>query len=75
MKEADWDSYLERQTEQYMTRGDQYLSNCCNAEIYEDSDICTECKEHCVTVEEEKQMCMDEIGDQKMEERRDEQHD
>ena len=30
-----------------------HLSNCCCAPIYEDSDICSECKEHCATMEEE----------------------
>lgn len=23
------------------------LSNCCNAEIIEETDVCSECKEHC----------------------------
>ena len=25
------------------------LSNCCNAVLYNDSDVCTECGEHCST--------------------------
>ena len=29
------------------------LSNCCTAIIYEDSDICSACKEHCVSIDEE----------------------
>lgn len=26
---------------------DEVLSSCCGAPLYEDSDICTECGEHC----------------------------
>ena len=29
------------------------LSNCCGAPIYEDTDICTECKDHCSVAEDE----------------------
>jgi hypothetical protein len=28
-------------------------SDCCGAEIYEDTDICSDCKEHCSEQEEE----------------------
>ena len=31
------------------------LSNCCTAIIYEDSDICSACKEHCVSIDEEEE--------------------
>ena len=29
------------------------MSNCCDAPIYEDTDICSKCKEHCESIEEE----------------------
>ena len=29
------------------------LSDCCGAPIYEDTDICTECKDHCGIMEDE----------------------
>ena len=29
------------------TLDDEPVSNCCGAPIYENTDICTECKEHC----------------------------
>lgn len=25
----------------------RYVSNCCNAGVFSDTDICTDCKEHC----------------------------
>ena len=28
------------------------VSNCCGAELIEESDICSDCKEHCEGVEE-----------------------
>ena len=27
------------------------VSNCCSAPIYEDTDICSDCKEHCDSIE------------------------
>lgn len=30
------------------------ISNCCGERIYTDSDICSECKEHCGSISEEK---------------------
>ena len=29
------------------------VSNCCGAGVWQDSDICNECKEHCKPVSEE----------------------
>jgi hypothetical protein len=29
------------------------ISNCCGVGIYPDSDICSECKEHCGSIREE----------------------
>ena len=28
------------------------ISNCCGAAVYDDSDICTDCKEHCEVMTE-----------------------
>lgn len=25
----------------------EYISNCCGAEVYEETDICSKCGEHC----------------------------
>ena len=50
------DAQLDQQTEEHLLsqeEGDEDLSNCCQAMIYEDSDICSACKEHCITMEEE----------------------
>ena len=66
----DYDQYLADQVEKHMTEGLGELSNCCGADIYEDSDICTECNEHCVTMDEEKEIAMWDKADSKMEERR-----
>jgi hypothetical protein len=29
------------------------LSNCCGSEVYENTDICSSCKEHCEVIDEE----------------------
>lgn len=29
----------------------ELISNCCSASIYEDHDICSECKEHCGAID------------------------
>lgn len=31
----------------YLDDFDENLSECCGAKIYEDTDICSNCKEHC----------------------------
>ena len=31
------------------------MSACCNSPIYEESDVCIACGEHCGTIEEEEQ--------------------
>ncbi len=28
----------------------QKLSNCCNSKILDDSDLCSKCKEHCISI-------------------------
>lgn len=28
-------------------------SNCCNAGVYENTDVCMDCKEHCEVIEDE----------------------
>ena len=42
----DYDTYLERQVEKYQ-RSHEVVSNCCGAEVYEETDICCKCQEHC----------------------------
>jgi len=67
-----YDDYLERQVDKH-TREKMNYSNCCNAEISDDTDICPQCFEHCELIDEE-QYLQDkaaEIGDPQMEERRD----
>jgi hypothetical protein len=32
--------------------GYDMLSNCCGAKMWDDSDICPECKEHCEPIED-----------------------
>ena len=32
--------------------GYDMLSNCCGAKMWDDSDICPECKEHCESIED-----------------------
>tara|TARA_R100000084_G_scaffold38499_1_gene15442 strand:- start:139 stop:357 length:219 start_codon:yes stop_codon:yes gene_type:complete len=32
--------------------GYDMISNCCGAKMYDDCDICPECKEHCDTIED-----------------------
>ena len=32
--------------------GYDMLSNCCGAKMYDDCDICPECKEHCEPIED-----------------------
>ena len=32
---------------------DTLTSNCCGAKIYDDTDICQDCKEHCGAVDED----------------------
>ena len=32
--------------------GYDMLSNCCGAKMYDDCDICPECKEHCESIED-----------------------
>jgi hypothetical protein len=38
----------------------RFISNCCSAPVYEDTDICSECGEHCERiVEDELSYCCD----------------
>jgi hypothetical protein len=32
---------------------DEYLSNCCGYPIIDDTDICSLCKEHCISIAEQ----------------------
>jgi len=42
------DAYYERDE---VGHGDN-MSNCCGSPIYDDTDICSRCKEHCEPMEE-----------------------
>lgn len=67
----------ERQLRKYLDgleeSEDMELSNCCNAQICQDSDICCDCKEHCTTKAQEAELSRDDYYDQKMEEERERQ--
>ena len=76
MIKFDEDAYRDKQTNKYLDSLEEaeedQLSNCCYAPMCENSDICCECKEHCVTVAEEKESAYDDAMDQKYEEMKDE---
>ncbi len=46
-------------TELYDIKGDE--SNCCGAPVYTDMGICSDCKEHCSTIEEQREMDIAEL--------------
>ena len=71
MAKFDEDAYRDRQLHKYLEENTGEMSNCCDAPICEESDVCCECKEHCVTNNDAKEMARDDYGDQKMEEARD----
>ena len=71
MAEFDEDAYRDKQLHKYLEDNIGEMSNCCNAPICEESDVCCECKEHCVTNDDYEEMSRDDIGDQKMEEAKD----
>jgi len=70
----DYDTYLARETEKHM-REPLWYSNCCSAEMEHDDVICPSCKEYCDIVSEDdfNEGQLEDIADQKMEQRRDEQ--
>ena len=43
--------FLERAKREYIEEGREF-SNCCGAVIYKDTDICSNCEEHCEKEEE-----------------------
>ena len=75
MKKFDEDGYRDRQLNKYLDDYDENLSNCCDAPICGDSDICCECKEHCVSHADEAEMARDDAGDAKFEQAREERHE
>lgn len=64
------DTYRDNQLNKYLDGDDSQNSNCCNAAILEDSDICSECNEHCVTIAEDYENAMCDKMDEEREERR-----
>ena len=61
------DTYRNNQLDKYLDGDDSTNSNCCHAAILEDSDICSECREHCVTVAEEYEIAMSNRMDEERE--------
>ena len=68
----DEDAYRDKQLNRYLEQGEGESSNCCEADILEDSGICSECREHCVSKSEKQANYLDDISDMKYEEMRDE---
>ena len=75
MPKFDEDAYRDRQLAKYLDDYDGSLSNCCDAPMCEDSDICCECREHCVSHDDEKEMARDDAADAKYEQMREERHE
>ena len=61
------DGYRNNQLNKHLEEDNSELSNCCNAEILEDSDVCSECMEHCVTVTEDYENAMCDKADSERE--------
>ena len=72
MPEFNQDLHQDRLLEKHLQGDDGELSNCCQAIILEDSDICSECGKGCVTVSEDYEQRRDEEADARYEQRRDE---
>lgn len=53
MKEANFDDYLDRETERHFNGDDSCNSNCCGAPI-DEYNFCTECGEKCVSIQDVK---------------------
>lgn len=70
MSKFNEDEYRNKQLNKYLDGDDSTNSNCCNAAILEDSDICSECGEHCVTITEEYENAMYDKADAEHEERK-----
>ena len=74
MTDADkLEQYRDRQLHKYLEENESQNSDCCNASILPDSDVCSECHEHCVTVTEAHEMYLDDKADAQREEARDDQ--
>ena len=45
----DYDSYLDRQLEKHYKEEEasEEVSNCCGEPVYDETDICSDCEEHC----------------------------
>ena len=62
------DQHKDLQLDKYLNGDNSELSNCCEATIYENSDICSDCKEPCITVSEEFEMLRDSDIDDRIDE-------
>jgi len=43
---------MNKTADKIIKREKEMVSNCCSAPVYEDTDICTGCKEHCLPVDD-----------------------
>ncbi len=68
MPESNQDLHQDRQLEKHLEGDNSDLSNCCEAIIYENSDVCSDCKEHCVTISEELEQLRDSETNDRIEE-------
>ncbi|NOQ31139.1 MAG: hypothetical protein GQ570_08465 [Helicobacteraceae bacterium] len=50
----DEDAYRNQQLNEYLEGRDDEISNCCSAWFLEDSDICSECLEHAISIADER---------------------
>ena len=66
------DEWRDKQLNEYLNEYDDQLSNCCDAMIYPDTDICSACKDNCVTHAQYQEQLRDGRGDAQYEEARDE---
>ena len=46
-KEKNW---RQKMSEPFLYTQKDAWSNCCSANVYDDSDICNDCKEHCAVM-------------------------
>ena len=62
-----YDNYLEQQTRKYLDGTEDELSNCCNAFFEEESDLCSECQEHAISIADDRYNAMEDKADEQRE--------
>lgn len=63
MSRFNEDQYRNNQLNKHLEDDESQNSNCCNAELIGESDICSECLEHCVTISQDYENAMCDKGD------------